>query len=366
MEHATSSSSVRPEHGGRGSGNQAYRTGPAPQVGRRSESRQWGAALSPAAAAGKIHRDRERNGLRTVVLGYPEGMKTIDVGTSFTLSGTAPTATFLRIRPSDYEIIDSRLIITDQFGVQHLTFTEADWPRNDPEPTQRVDRVVLPSGINTVTYAASVEVPDLVDPMPNDLLAPRAAEILPEHLWWLQPSRYCRPDELGQEAWDRFGRDITPDRPANGETVRNICSFVNQEMTFAYGSSTPLTSASEAWAQRRGVCRDFNHVAASFCRALNIPTRYVFGYFPDVGVAASDLPMDFSAWIEVCLDDSWWTFDARINEPRIGRIVVGRGRDAADVPMISTLGATSLSDFAVQASERLPHTGRFPELAGRG
>ena len=303
------------------------------------------------------------SGLRTVPLGYSEVMRTIDIGTSFTLSGTAPTATFLRIRPSDADIIDSRLTITDQFGVQHLTFTEADWPTNDAEPTQHVDRVVLPSGTNTINYAASVEVPDLVDPMPNGLLAPRPSQIRPEHLWWLQPSRYCRPDELGEEAWDRFGRDLTPDRPATGATVRAICSFVNQEMTFAYGSTTPLTSASEAWAQRRGVSRDFNHVAASFCRALNIPTRYVFGYFPDVGIAASAVPMDFAAWIEVCLDDAWWTFDARVNEPRIGRIVIGRGRDAADVPMISTLGATLLSDFVVQAFERLPQAGRFPELA---
>ena len=134
-------------------------------------------------------------------------------------------------------------------------------------------------------------------------------------------------------------------------------------MTFAYGSSTPLTSATDAWAQRRGVCRDFNHIAASFCRALNIPTRYVFGYLPDVDVAASDVPMDFCAWIEVCLDDEWWTFDARVNEPRIGRIVVGRGRDAADVPLISTLGATSLSDFVVKASERTRQTDRVAEPA---
>ena len=330
-----------------------------PSAGHVSRARPF------ALTGKKIPSGQRTKRLRTVPLGNVEVMKTIDIGTSFTLNGTAPTATFLRVRPSDAEIVDSRLIITDQFGVQHLTFTEPDWPNNDAETAQRVDRVVLPSGTNTITYAASVEVPDVVDPMPNDLGAPRAAELRPEHLWWLQPSRYCRPDELGQEAWDRFGRDLTPDRPATGATVRAICSFVNQEMTFAYGSTTPLTSASEAWAQRRGVSRDFNHVAASFCRALNIPTRYVFGYFPDVGIAASAVPMDFAAWIEVCLDDAWWTFDARVNEPRIGRIVIGRGRDAADVPMISTLGATLLSDFVVRASERTPVAFRSRELARR-
>lgn len=293
-------------------------------------------------------------------------MRTIDIGTSFTLSGAAPTATFLRIRPSDAEPLDSRLIIADQFGVQHLTFTDSDWPSDNATRTQHVDRVVLPSGTNTVNYSATVEVPDVFDAMPNEPRAPRVAELRPKHLWWLQPSRYCRPDELGQEAWDRFGRGISPAQPATGATVRSICAFVNQEMTFAYGSTTPLTSATEAWAQRRGVCRDFNHIAASFCRALNIPTRYVFGYLPDLDVAATDALMDFCAWIEVCLDDAWWTFDARVNEPRIGRIVVGRGRDAADVPMVSTLGATLLSDFVVEAVERIPQVDRLAEPARRG
>lgn len=290
-------------------------------------------------------------------------MRTIDIGTSFTLCGQAPTATFLRVRPSEAEVNESRLIITDDFGVQHLTFTEPDWPVEGEARAQRVDRVVLPIGTNTITYAATVQVPNLTDRMPDDYRAPRAAELRPEHWWWLQPSRYCRPDELGSEAWDRFGQGITPDRPATGATVREICSFVNQEMNFAYGSSTPLTSASDAWAQRRGVCRDFNHIAASFCRALNIPTRYVFGYLPDVDVVASDTPMDFCAWMEVCLNDEWWTFDARVNEPRIGRIVVGRGRDAADVPMVSTLGATLLGDFVVQAVERIPQADRLAEPA---
>lgn len=289
--------------------------------------------------------------------GSRSAMRTIDLGTSFAVVGTAPTATFLRVRPSDSEVVDSSLIVTDQFGTQHATVMEPDWPSQGAARTQWVDRVVLPSGASTVTYSATVAVPDVLDPMPADVHAPNAADTLPEHLWWLQPSRYCRPDELGQEAWERFGRDITPGRPATGATVRDICSFVNQEMTFAYGSTTPLTGASEAWAQRRGVCRDFNHVAASFCRALNIPTRYVFGYLPDLEVPVSEAPMDFCAWLEVCMDDAWWTFDARVNEPRIGRIVVGRGRDAADVPMITTLGATLLTDFVVRASERLPHQG---------
>ena len=292
-------------------------------------------------------------------------MRKVDVGTSFTLTNVAPTATFLRVRPSDAQMTASRLVVTDAHGNACVTITEPDWAGGSAIVGQFVDRVVLPPGTNTFSFDAIVEVSGFLDLMPSDLRAPSMGEIRPAHWWWMQPSRYCRPDEFGPEAWERFGRHINPDQPATGATVREICSFVNDQMTFAYGSTTTFTSATQAWAQRRGVCRDFNHIAVSFCRALNIPTRYVFGYLPDLNVAASDLPMDFCAWFEVCLDNSWWTFDARVNQPRVGRIVVGRGRDAADVPMISTLGATLLADFAVHASERVDGSERSSLLSRR-
>ncbi len=292
-------------------------------------------------------------------------MRTIEVGTSFSLTVAAPTATFLRIRPCDLNCSIGRMTVADQFGIELPTTTELDWCGGEAIDGRRVDRIVLPSGSNNVLYTATLEVSDLPDVMPAALSAPSSTDLRPEHWWWLQPSRYCRPDELGPEAWRRFGANITSERSATGSTVRDICSFVNDEMAFEPGSTTTSTSAAQAWIQRRGVCRDFNHIAASFCRALNIPTRYVFGYIPDLIGDSSELPMDFCAWIEVCLDDTWWTFDARVNEPRVGRIVVGRGRDAADVPLVSTLGPATIDAFAVRANETI-HAFDYPsELTSR-
>jgi transglutaminase-like putative cysteine protease len=290
-------------------------------------------------------------------------MRTVEVGASFSLTTSSPTPTFLRVRPSIVHSPVGEISVTDQDGDDLDGISELDWFGGDAVDGQRVDRFLVPTGRNSVSFFGEVDVDDLPDPMPNDLPAPCANTLRPEHWWWLQASRYCRPDELGVEAWIRFGRHITPEKPATGLTVRNICSFVNEEMTFEMGSTTTSTNATQAWTQRRGVCRDYNHIAASFCRALNIPTRYVFGYLPDLDGAQNDLPMDFCAWIEVCLEDSWWTFDARVNEPRVGRIVVGRGRDAADVPFVSTLGAAELSDLVVRACDPTDIANRAIEMS---
>jgi transglutaminase-like putative cysteine protease len=115
------------------------------------------------------------------------------------------------------------------------------------------------------------------------------------------------------------------------------------------GSSNPWTTAADAFRARQGVCRDYAHLAITFCRALNIPARYVFGYLPTIGVPPPAEPMDFAAWFEVYLDGRWHTFDARNNTPRVGRVAVGRGRDAIDVALITSFGAVTLTDFTVIA-----------------
>ena len=133
--------------------------------------------------------------------------------------------------------------------------------------------------------------------------------------------------------------------------VQAICDWVHGNIRFQYGTSNSLTTAADVCSAGVGVCRDFAHLAVTFCRALNIPARYVFGYLPDIGVPPPDAPMDFCAWMEVYLGGRWWTFDPRNNQPRIGRVLVGRGRDALDVAMLTTYGSPRLKKMTVWADE---------------
>jgi len=207
-------------------------------------------------------------------------------------------------------------------------------------------RVTLPAGRSTLRFGASVLVPDATEDADE-----QAPELLPDRLpdevlIYTLPSRYCLPDVLGDEAWSRFGAV-----PAGYSRVQAVCDHVNSHLTFRYGASGPLTTAADVNASGFGVCRDFTHLAISFCRALNIPARYVFGYLPDMDVPPDPAPMDFAAWMEVWLGDRWWTFDPRNNRRRKGRILIGRGRDASDVAMVTTFGAPLLESMTVHAQE---------------
>ena len=132
---------------------------------------------------------------------------------------------------------------------------------------------------------------------------------------------------------------------------------------FQYGTSTPLTTAVDVYEQGVGVCRDFTHLAVTFCRALTIPTRYVFGYLPDIGVPPPYEPMDFCAWMEVYLGGRWWTFDPRNNMPRVGRVLIGRGRDALDVAMVTSYGSPTLKQMTVWADEVAAEVGETAQVA---
>jgi transglutaminase-like putative cysteine protease len=207
-------------------------------------------------------------------------------------------------------------------------------------------RLSLPVGESTLRYDALVTVPDATEDVDPDAAEVPPARLPDDVLFYTLPSRYCLPDVLGDEAWRLFGGE-----PPGYRRVQAICDHVHGHLTFGYGSSGPSTTAADAYAAGCGVCRDFAHVAISFCRALSIPARYVFGYLPDMDVPLADEPMDFAAWMEVYLDGRWWTFDPRNNAARKGRVLIGRGRDAVDVAMVTTYGGPVLHSMQVWAEE---------------
>ena len=183
--------------------------------------------------------------------------------------------------------------------------------------------------------------PDAVDP----LAIQHAVEELPsETLVYLQGSRYCETDRLSETAWSLFGQT-----PLGWSRVQAISDFVHQHLTFGYQYSRATKTALEAFQERTGVCRDFAHLAVTFCRCMNIPARYCTGYLGDIGVPPSPDPMDFSAWFEVYLGGRWHTLDPRNRIPRIGRVLIAQGRDAADVPLSNTFGPATLTGFRVWA-----------------
>jgi transglutaminase-like putative cysteine protease len=209
-------------------------------------------------------------------------------------------------------------------------------------------RAVLPPGQSSFRYSAVAWVPDATEDVDPDALECPPDALPDDALIYTLPSRYCLPDVLGDEAWSRFGGV-----PPGYGRVQAICDYVHAHVTFQYGSTTALSTAADVNQAGRGVCRDFTHLAVSFCRALNIPARYVFGYLPDLDVPPDPAPMDFAAWMEVWLGDRWWTFDPRNNIRRKGRIVIGRGRDASDVAMATTFGGPLLESMTVQAEEAI-------------
>ncbi|MGL4438850.1 MAG: transglutaminase-like domain-containing protein [Bosea sp. (in: a-proteobacteria)] len=202
-------------------------------------------------------------------------------------------------------------------------------------------RFKAPVGDMTIRSDGVIEDSGELDP-----LVPEAEEVpvgtLPdETLVYLMGSRYCQTDQLSQIAWDRFGQV----QPGWGR-VQAICDFVNKQISFDYMGASSTRGALEVYHGRIGVCRDYAHLAITLCRCMNIPARYVNGHLGDIGVPVVD-PMDFSAWIEVFLGGKWHTFDPRNNIRRIGRIVVARGRDAADIPLMNSFGPHVLKGFAV-------------------
>jgi len=198
--------------------------------------------------------------------------------------------------------------------------------------TFSADFTVYDTGHADEIDTSAEEVP--LDRLPDDTLV------------YLLGSRYCDTDRLLAIAWSLFAN-----APHGWGRVQAICDFVHQHLTFGYEHAKVSRTAFDGYTERIGVCRDFAHLAVALCRCMNIPARYCTGYLGDIGVPPDPAPMDFSAWFEAFLGGRWYTFDARHNHPRIGRLLMARGRDATDVALMTTSGPSRLAGFEVITEE---------------
>ena len=207
-------------------------------------------------------------------------------------------------------------------------------------------RIGAPAGLIEMRNDFLISDSGLPDEVAPDARQLEVGDLPDDVLVYLLGSRYCDTQKLSTLAWSLFG-GVTP----GWQRVQAICDYVHDRITFGYEHARSDRTASEGHEERVGVCRDFAHLAVTLCRCMNFPARYCTGYLGDIGVPVDLAPMDFSAWFEVYLDGRWLTFDARHNHPRIGRIVVARGRDAADVAISTSFGAACLASFAVITEE---------------
>lgn len=273
----------------------------------------------------------------------------IRAGYEITLNFPAPAAIVLLLSVRPERLGD---LITEQ--------TMATSPR--VEVAEHIDsfgnigrRLLAPAG--PVTFSADFLIHDSGRPDPVDPQAiQHAVEDLPDAvLPFLLGSRYCETDRLGDLAWSLFGQT----RPG-WDRVQAIVDYVHERIVFNYADARNTRSAWEGHQERKGVCRDFAHLAVALCRCMNIPARYCTGYLGDIGVPPVDAPMDFSAWFEVWLGGRWHTFDARHNKPRVGRILIACGRDATDTAITTSFGSAQLQTFKVITEEVKPRAGARP------
>jgi transglutaminase-like putative cysteine protease len=238
-------------------------------------------------------------------------------------------------RASDL-VVPDHLVTTPSLPISSYRDSFGNW----------CSRIVAPAGVTSIRTDALINdsgLPDIVVPAARQ----SPVEQLPEEtLIFLLGSRYCETDRLSSIAWTLFGQG-----PTGWARVQAICDFVHRHIEFGYQHARPTKTAWEAYTERNGVCRDFAHLAVAFCRCMNIPARYCTGYLSDIAIPPPYGPMDFAGWFEAWLDGHWYTFDPRNNIPRVGRILMARGRDAADVAFSTTFGPNILTSFRVWTDE---------------
>ena len=265
----------------------------------------------------------------------------MDIRCGFEISYECPAATpmllVLSVHPSRTQDLQSqhKIVFTPEIHAQDYVDGFGNICTRITAPagalTMKADFVIRDSGL-----------PDVIAPEARQ----HAIEELPsDALVFLLGSRYCETDRLGDVAWSLFSGT-----PPGWARVQAICDYVNGWIKFNYQDARPTRTAWDAYVERKGVCRDYAHLAITLCRCMNIPARYCTGYMGDIRVPRVD-PMDFSAWMEVYLGGRWYTFDARNNIPRIGRILIARGRDATDVAISTSFGVSTLTKFEVISDE---------------
>ena len=259
-----------------------------------------------------------------------------DIG--FQCPAQTPTLLQLNVHPSRAGDLRSPDIITSDRNLPMRAYLD--------HYGNLVTRVDVPPGFVTFSNRFTIYDSGEPDETPPDSALTPITRLPDDVLLYLVSSRYCDSDNLGDFAWAQFGAISGGYR-----RVQAICDFVHNRIRFSYPDARPTRAASDSLREGIGVCRDYAHLAVALCRCMNVPARYCAGYLGDIGVPVDINPMDFSGWFEVFLDGRWWTMDARHNHPRIGRIVMGRGRDAADVSISTAFGVANLVTFNIVTDE---------------
>lgn len=234
-------------------------------------------------------------------------------------------------RASDI-VVPDRMSVSPPVRIEGYRDTFGNW----------CNRLLAPSGKVRINGSAIVQDSGQFETTPLTGMQHPVQNLPEETLLFLLGSRYCETDLLSEVAWKLFGTT-----PLGLPRVQAVCDLVHQHINFGYEFASATKTAYQVWTEGRGVCRDYAHLAVTFCRALNIPARYCTGYVGDIGVPPPYAPMDFAAWFEVYVGGQWHTFDARNNTPKIGRVLLARGRDAADVAIATTFGPNTLDGFKV-------------------
>ncbi len=255
----------------------------------------------------------------------------------FELPGSTPMVLMLYVHPSRQADLRGEERIQVQPNVPLHDFTDLFG--------NRCARLLAPAGNIRFTLETTIEDSGQPDPVVPDATQANIEDLPDDVLPYLLTSRYCEVDKLTDLAWNLFGQT-----PPGWPRAQAICNWVHQHITFGYHFADSTKSAFDCYHDGRGVCRDFSHLAIALFRSMNIPARYATGYMGDIGVPLV-LPMDLSGWFEAYLGGRWYTFDARHNKPRIGRIVMARGRDAADVALTTNFGRAILKKFLIISDE---------------